>query len=366
MAAARVILSVGTKKGLFLFTSRSRKRWQLGGPFHWQGSEVDHALCDPRTGVVYATANSPFFGCQVIWSKDLGESWQAAKGSPKFTPGSGLKVERIWHIEPGAADQPEVLYAGVAPAALFRSEDCGQAWQEVTGLSAHPTRDRWQPGAGGLCLHSILLDPSRRDRMFVAISSVGTFRTDDDGQSWGPLNRGVRQEFGPERYPEFGQCVHKLIMAPGRPSLLFQQNHCGVYRSDDAGETWQEITAGLPSDFGFPMAIHPREPETIYVVPLESWEAKAPFRCPPEGKLRVFRSRDGGKAWEPLSRGLPQRNAFMGVYREGLTIDSLEPAGLYLGTNTGKLFFSDDEGDSWRLLADNLPPIASVSATVLG
>jgi photosystem II stability/assembly factor-like uncharacterized protein len=349
----------GTKKGLFLFSSADRQRWNLHGPFQ-NGREINHAIYDGRSGRIYATSNDSWFGCEVVWSADLGKSWNTAKQNPAFPEKTGLKLERIWHLEPGRASEPQVLYAGVAPAALFRSEDGGQSWNEVTSLTQHPSRPKWHPGAGGLCLHSIAVDPTDAKRMFIGISAVGVFRTDDSGATWTVANRGTRAEFLPEKYPEYGQCVHKLKLADGNRSLLFQQNHCGVYRSADAGESWQEITAGLPSDFGFPLAIHPREPETIFVIPLKGAE----FRCPPDGKLRVYRSRDGGRRWETLTRGLPQENAFIGIYRESMAVDSLAPVGVYFGTNTGKLFHSDDEGDSWRVLADNLPPIYSVFATV--
>ncbi len=357
----KIAVLVGTKKGLIVFTSNDRQHWETSGPMHHRGLEVNHAVYDQRNGAIYATANDAWFGSRIVWSKDFGESWEEATENPKFSPDSGLTVERLWHIEPGPKDAPDVLYAGVAPAALFRSEDAGRTWQEVTGLSQHPSREQWQPGAGGLCLHSIQLDPGNDQRMFVGISAVGVFRTDDGGESWLPLNKGVRAEFQPDRYPEFGQCVHKLLMAPGDPSRLFQQNHCGIYRSGDAAETWEEITTGVPSDFGFPLAIHPSKPETIYTVPLQGAE----FRCPPDGKLSVYRSSDSGSTWEALSRGLPQENAFMGTYREGLAMDSLEPAGIYLGTNTGKLFFSADEGENWQELAGDLPPVYSVEAAVL-
>lgn len=361
MAADKTVLvAIGTSKGLFLFTGKDRKRWRLRGPF-FQGREINHALYDKRSNRVYATVNSVFFGSEVASTANLGKTWEKAEHNPKFSAESGLKLERIWHVEPGLPDAPEVLYAGVAPAALFRSDDRGKTWYEVDGLTAHPSRPRWEPGAGGLCLHSIQLDPKNKDRMFVGISAVGVFRTDDGGKTWQTRNSGTRAEFQPEKYPEFGQCVHKLLMSPGSPAQLFQQNHCGVYRSDDAGENWLEITEGLPSDFGFPLAIHPRESETIYVAPLEG----ADFRCPPGGALKVFRSRDGGKSWDGLTKGLPQRNAYMGIYRENLSADSLDPAGVYLGTNTGKVFFSVDEGDSWKVLADNLPPVMSVEAAVI-
>jgi photosystem II stability/assembly factor-like uncharacterized protein len=333
----------------------------MRGPF-LRGKEVYHAIRDPRTGRIFAASNDAWFGSRIVYSDDLGDTWVEAKSGPAFSEASGLKLERIWHIEPGPPEAPNLLYAGVAPAALFRSEDAGETWNEVASLSQHPTRDRWHPGAGGLCLHSIQLDPGNPLRMYVGISAVGVFRTDDGGATWSTVNRGTRAEFMPNKYPEFGQCVHKLLVSQAAPSLLYQQNHCGVYRSGDAGESWQEITAGLPSDFGFPLALHPRDPETLYVLPLQGAE----FRCPPDGKLRVFRSRDGGQTWQGLGTGLPQENAFPNVLREGMAADRCEPAGIYFGTNTGKIYASRDEGDSWSLLADNLAPICSISVEGTG
>ena len=352
------MILVGTRKGLFLYTSDDRRAWQMRGPF-LAGKEVNHACYDPRTKQIFATANDAWFGCEIMRSADLGETWQGAELNPAFTESSGYKLERLWHIEPGRASEPNVLFAGVAPAALFRSDDGGRTWHELTGLTSHPTRPHWHPGAGGLCLHSIVVDAHQPGRLFVGISSVGVLRSDDHGKTWTPANRGTRAEFmpGDNKYPEFGQCVHKLLPAPQR-DVLFQQNHCGMYRSSDAGVSWTEITKGLPSDFGFPLAVHPRDPNTVFVLPLKGAE----FRCPPENKLRVFRSRDAGATWQALGTGLPQSDAFVSVYREGMASDTATPAGVYFGTNTGKVFGSADEGDSWQVIADNLPPIYSVSA----
>ncbi len=354
-----VLVLVGTKKGLFVYASKDRKRWKLHGPFQ-TGREINHAIFDARNGRIFATANDAWFGSEVVRSDNLGKTWQTAKKNPGFSKKSGLKLDRLWHLEAGRATDPDDLFVGVAPAALFRSRDGGNSWDEVSALRAHPTRPRWNPGAGGLCLHSIAVDPLNAERMFVGISAVGVFRTDDGGKSWQTANRGTRAGFLPNKYPEYGQCVHKLLLADPKRSLLFQQNHCGVYRSADAGVSWTEITKGLPSDFGFPLAIHPHDRDTIYVIPLKGAE----FRCPPEGKLRVFRSRNGGKTWQALTKGLPQKEAFSGIYREGMATDSCDPAGIYFGTNTGKVFASANDGDSWNVLADNLPPVYSVSAAV--
>lgn len=351
-------LLAGTRKGLFLITSPDRRSWAVNGPF-LAGKEVNHAVFDSRNDRIYATSNDAWFGCQVVWSDPTGDEWTPAARSPVFAKDSGRKVERIWHIAPGATAQPDLLYAGVAPAALFVSEDGGMNWSEVAGLSEHETRERWQPGAGGLCLHSIVQDPSDTARMWVGISAVGVFRTDDGGKTWATGNRGVRAGFQPDQYPEFGQCVHKLLKAPGEGEVLYQQNHCGVYRSLDGGAAWDEITEGLPSEFAFPLAIHPHDPETLYVIPLQGSE----FRCPPDAKLRVFRSRDRGDTWQAMTEGLPQENAYCSVMREAMSTDRMDPAGIYFGTNTGKIFGSSDEGETWHLLADNLPPVYSVSVS---
>ena len=348
---------VGSRKGLLFFTSCDRRSWELEGDISLRGKEVNHAIQDPRTGAVYATLNDPWFGGEIVRSRDLGRTWESSARNPAFAPERGLAVQRLWHVEPGPEATPGVLYAGAAPAALFRSEDSGVTWEEVSTLAEHSTSSTWHEGGGGLMAHTILPDPSNSRRIIVGVSAGGVYGTDDGGANWRPLNRGIRTEELPDKYPESGQCVHKIVMAPDNPNTLFMQGHWGTYSSVDGGESWKEITAGLPSDFGFAMAGHPRESKTVYVIPLQSDD----FRCPSEGRLLVFRTRDAGASWEALGNGLPQENAFMGVYRECLATDTLEPAGVYFGSNTGKVFYSIDEGDTWGLLADNLPPITSIS-----
>jgi photosystem II stability/assembly factor-like uncharacterized protein len=254
------------------------------------------------------------------------------------------------------------MYCGVEPAALFESRDAGQSWSLVRGLFDHPDRPRWEPGGGGLCLHTILPDPTNAARMHVAISTGGVYRTVNGGKSWQSRNQGIRAEYLPDKYPEFGQCVHKIVHHPSAPDRLFLQNHWGLYRSDDGGDSWKDVANGVPSDFGFAMVVHPHEPETVYIVPLESDQ----FRCVPEAKLRVYRSRNGGRAWEALTRGLPQNQAFETVLRDGMSADSLEPAGIYFGTRSGKLYGSANAGGSWSLIAGGLPPITCVKAAVVG
>jgi hypothetical protein len=377
----QVKLLVGTRKGAWQYTSdEKRERWQIAGPFVG-GLEVNHAVLDSRSGKTFTTANDPWFGPQVRYSPDGGETWRDATASPRFSgdpagPSSpsatpwfmlpGKVMERLWRIEPGRASESGVLYCGVGPAALFRSDDGGETWRENEALSNHPTRSSWNPGAGGLILHSMVLDPANANRMWVAISAAGVFRTDDGGASWQVKNNNIREpahQFDPNvpLYPEVGQCVHHLLPAADRPDRLYLQGHWGTYRTDDGGDHWQEITEGLPSSFGLALATHPRDADTAYVVPLKGGE----FRTPPDAKLRVYRTRDAGKSWQPLSKGLPQEEAYMGVYRDNLCSDTLAPAGLYLGTNTGQLYVSSDEGESWRLITGNLPPITSVQAAVL-
>jgi photosystem II stability/assembly factor-like uncharacterized protein len=365
-AEGSVRLTLGTKKGVFLLTSsKDRDKWQTAGPF-LPGHDVNHAVTDTRSGIIYATANDPWFGQRIMSSRDQGQTWEDLKSSPKFAEGSDKAIARLWRIEPGLPSEPGVIYCGVDPATLFRSADGGETWEENQSLSNHSTRDRWFPGAGGLITHSIVLDPANAQRLWIAISAAGVFRTEDGGASWQAMNSslkniGAKYDPNMELYPEVGQCVHHLVHAAGSGDRLYAQTHWGTYRSDDGAQTWTEITEGLPSDFGFVIAAHPRDADTAYVAPLQGAE----LRCPPDFKLRVYRTRDAGATWTALTEGLPQENAFMGTYREGLCIDSLDPAGLYFGTNTGHLYLSADEGDTWRCLTTDLPPISSVSVAVL-
>ena len=359
-----VVLLVGTMKGAFLFhADRGRRDWAPDGP-HFPGEEVYAMAVDQREGrpVLWAAPGNPFFGTTLRRSEDLGATWTGQDAHVvKFPEDSGLELRRIWQIRPGRDHEPQRIYLGVEPACLFESPDGGESWEAVTGFLEHPHRSRWQPGAGGLCLHTILPDPGSEARTVVALSTGGVYRTDDGGTTWNPRNEGVRAQFLPDPFPEFGQCVHKVVHHPSRPERLFLQNHWGLYRSDDWGDRWVDIANGVPSDFGFAMAMHPRDPDTVYIVPLESDE----FRCTPEARLRVYRTRDAGESWEPLTKGLPQEGAFENVLRDALDTDMGTPGGVYFGTRSGKLFASADDGDSWSLLHGGLPPVVCVKAVVL-
>jgi hypothetical protein len=282
--------------------------------------------------------------------------------SVKFPPESKLALKNIWQIMPGRADDPDTLYCGVEPAALFESHDAGKTWSPVEGLLNHPHRPKWVPGGGGMCLHTIVPDPVNPRRMMIAISTAGAYRTDDGGTTWQARNTGVRAEFLPDKYPEFGQCVHKIARHPSKPERLFLQNHWGLYRSDDGGNSWKDIANGVPSDFGFCMAVHPHDPETAYIVPIESDE----YRCTPEGKLRVYCTRNAGESWKPLTRGLPQQNAMETVLRDALATDTCDPAGIYFGTRSGKVYGSSDDGKSWRVIIEGLPAVVCVKAAWVG
>jgi photosystem II stability/assembly factor-like uncharacterized protein len=321
------------------------------------------------------------YGPTTHYSDDLGQTWKQSPAPPRFTrpsasgrpggtpeeaysgkpiPETPEQVLQVWNIEPGRADEPDVLYAGVQPAALFKSTDRGESWVLNESLYDHPQRGKWNPGAGGLCLHSIVLDPRDHNRMYVAVSAAGVYRTDDGGQSWQPRNKNVLADFAAKTYPEFGQCVHKLALHPSRPDVLFQQNHCGVYRSDDCGDDWIDIGEGkLPSRFGFPIVVHPHDPQTIYVMLEESDQ----YRMSVDGQAAVWRSRNGGESWQRITAGLPNK-AHVVVLREAMAADPLTPAGLYAGTDTGQLFYSRDDGDNWEILADYLPPIQSVEVAM--
>lgn len=356
----RVILFIGTKRGLFVARSDAdRREWTISDPL-LVGREIYHALLDPRDGrTAWAASDHKVWGAHVHRSDDQGESWEILEEAPHYADNRGLKA--IWSLTPGPDSAPETLYAAIEPAGLFVSPDRGGSWHGVDALNEHPTNETWQPAGGGLALHSIIVDPRTPDRMYCALSAGGVYRTDDGGRSWVPVNRGVRADFLPTRYPEAGQCVHKLILHPARPDRLYQQNHCGVYRTDDQGENWVEITEGLPSEFGYALAVDPADADTVYVIPEES----SHMRTTVGGKIRVYRSCDAGATWEPLTRGLPQAHAYVTVLREGMATDTLDPCGVYFGTSSGHLFASRDGGDSWELIAGYLPRILSVTAAVV-
>lgn len=353
-----MLLLVGTKKGAFVFTSdRGRKSWKMAGPFH-QGKEIYRVTYDRRDGTIFASVNDNHWGPTVARSRDMGKRWKISKTPPKFTKGSGMSVERIWQIVPGFEDEPDTLYAGTAPACLFRSDDGGEHWTPNEAMLNHKTRRRWQPGAGGMCLHTILLDRRRPKRVLVAISAVGTMRSEDEGASWKFQNKNVLADFLPNKYPEYGQCVHKLAYNPGSPDVIYQQNHCGVFRTDDAGENWKDIRDNLPSRFGFPVAVDANQTRRVYVVPLEGDFS----RIPPEGHFAVWASDQGGGDWVRLDNGIPKISYYT-VLRDGMSVHQEDPGGLYFGTTTGHLFGSRDQGNSWERVTDGLPPILSVSAS---
>ncbi len=360
-----VLVLVGTMKGAFLMhSSGARARWETGGPY-FPGHSVYSMAYDARAGRrrLWGSTGSMHWGAVLRSSDDFGRTWTHPEtANVRFPAESGVSLKQIWQIRPGRADEPDTLYCGVEPAALFESHDAGATWSLNRGLFDHPHRPMWQPGGGGLCLHTIVPDPADRRRITVAISTGGVYRSDDGGRSWQVKNKGVRADFLPDKYPEFGQCVHKVVLHPSRPERMFLQNHWGLYRSDDAGDSWRDIANGVPSDFGFAMVMHPHDPDTVYILPLESDE----FRCTPDGKLRVYRTRDAGASWEPLTRGLPQKDALETVLRDAMAADPLNPAGIYFGTRSGQLWGSNDGGASWSLIRSGLPPIVCVKAVVVG
>jgi photosystem II stability/assembly factor-like uncharacterized protein len=354
-----VRILVGTRKGLFVLVGGDERReWKIEGP-HLEGWDVFHAVLDPRDGAIYAATNNFVYGATVHRSTDLGATWTRSEeiGLPEE---SGLTLEKTWHVEPGREGEDGRLWLGGAPGVLFRSDDSGATWQVVDSVLNHETRDHWNPGAGGMCCHSIQLDPSTPDRMYIGISAAGVFRSEDGGESWVAANKGTAADFMPDPYPDVGQCVHKLLVHPQRPDRLWQQNHCGVYRSDDRGQSWERLDGnGLPSGFGFPIALDPRDPDTAFVVP----EYGAENRVTVDGRLGIYRTRDAGESWELMTDGLPEP-AWAAVMREGFAFDRLDPFGVYLGTQSGSVFASADGGESWSEAASQLPTILSVEAAV--
>jgi photosystem II stability/assembly factor-like uncharacterized protein len=361
------LLLVGTMKGAFILRSDgARQNWEVGGPY-FPGRAIYAFAYDDRNGRkrLWTAVNSSYWGSYLCSSDNFGESWSEPEAyNVKFPEETGASVKQIWQISLGHKDEPDTLYCGVEPAALFKSTDAGATWSLDKGLYDHPHRPLWQPGGGGLCLHTILPDPANSKRMHIAISTGGVYRTDDGGANWQPRNVGVRAQFLPpdQWYPEFGQCVHKIVSHPSNPDRMFLQNHWGLYRTDDGGDSWKDIANGVPSDFGFALAIDNQDPNTAFIVPLESDE----FRCTPEGKLRVYRTRNAGDSWEPLANGLPQENAFETVLRDGMTGDKSQPMGLYFGTRNGELFGSNNTGQSWQAIAKGLPAIACVKSAAIG
>lgn len=359
-----VIVLAGTMKGAFFFRADAdRRSWHVEGP-HFPGEEIYALALDQRGGRrrIWAAPGNPFFGCTLRVSGDGGGSWSERDDlEVKFPEGSELSLKRIWQIAPGPDGEPDRMFLGAEPSCLFESGDGGATWAPVRGFLEHPHREHWTPGAGGMCMHTIVQDPTDDARLLVAISTGGVYRSDDGGASWQARNVGVRAEFLPDKHPEFGQCVHKVVSHPSRPGRLFLQNHWGLYRSDDWGDSWTDIANGVPSDFGFGMAMHPSDPDTVYIVPLESDQ----FRCTPEGRMRVYRTRDGGESWEPLTEGLPQDDAWETVLRDSLATDTADPAGVYVGTRSGDLYASSDDGDTWSLVHGGLPPVTCVKAAVI-
>jgi photosystem II stability/assembly factor-like uncharacterized protein len=394
MGDVRVL--VGTRKGAFVLTADGRRKtWSVSGP-HFAGWEIFHVKGSPTDpNRLYASQTSAWFGQVIQRSDDGGRSWHqpgtppgevtpTPEGFPrgesnKFlydtSPETGKPLtthqwydgtphpwefKRVWHLEPSLTD-PDMVYAGVEDAALFRSADGGKTWQELAGLRGHGSGSQWAPGAGGMGLHTILIDPENQNRMFVAISAAGVFRTDDGGRTWKPVNRGLHSRYMPNPTGEVGHCVHRIAMHRSRPQVLFMQKHWDVMRSDDAGESWREVSGNLPTDFGFAIDVHAHEPETVYVVPIKSDSEHFPL----EGKLRVYRSRTGGNDWEPLTEGLPQRDCYVNVLRDAMAVDSLDPCGVYFGTTGGQVYASADAGDSWTPIVRDLPAVLSIEVQAL-
>jgi photosystem II stability/assembly factor-like uncharacterized protein len=365
MSGVRVL--AGTRKGAFILTSDGkRQKWDVSGP-HFGGWEIYHMKGSPvDPNRIYASQSSGWFGQVMQRSNDGGKTWEPVGNKFIYEGETGThqwydgtphpwEFKRVWHLEPSLTD-PDTVYAGVEDAAIFRSTDGGQNWNELTGLRGHGTGSRWQPGAGGMCLHTILLDPKNPNRIFVAISAAGAFRSDDAGQTWQPITKGLVSPMMPDPTAEVGHCVHRIAMHPSRPETLFMQKHWDVMRSDNAGDLWREVSGNLPTDFGFAIDVHAHEPETIYVVPITSDS----LHFPPDGKLRVYRSRNGGNEWEPLSKGLPQSNCYVNVLRDAMAVDRQEECGIYFGTTGGQVYCSPDGGDHWDAIVHDLPAVVSV------
>ena len=370
MTTVRVL--VGTAKGAFLCTADGKRQdWTIDGPL-FGGLEIYHITGSPAApNRLYASQATDWFGQVVHRSDDGGKRWETVSnefayegetGTHKWYDGTPhpWDFKRVWHFEPSRTDPDHVL-AGVEDAALFESKDGGMSWHELPGLRTHATGSDWTPGAGGMCLHTILVDPTNPERIFVAISAAGSFRSDDGGLTWKPINKGLVSNYMPDEEAEIGHCVHRIALHPARPSTLFMQKHWDVMRSDDAGDSWHEVSGNLPSDFGFPIAVHAHEPETIYVVPIKSDSE----HYVPEGKLRVYRSRTGGNEWEPLTQGLPQKDCYVNVLREAMAVDTLQECGIYFGTTGGGVYASPDGGDTWNAISEHFPRVLSVEVQVL-
>ena len=370
MSGVRVL--VGTRKGAFILTADGKRdKWKVSKP-HFAGWEMYHLKGSPvDPDRIYASQSSGWFGQQIQRSDDGGKTWNAVDN--KFTydgvPGTHQwydgtphpwEFKRVWHLEPSLSD-PDTVYAGVEDAAMFQSNDGGKSWHELSGLRGHGTGPRWAPGAGGMCLHTILIDPTNHDRMYIAISAAGAFRTDDRGKSWKPITKGLVSNFMPDPTAEIGHCVHRIAFHKSKPNTLYMQKHWDVMRSDNAGDQWHEISGNLPTDFGFVVDVHAHEPETVYVLPIKSDSE----HFVPNGKLRVYRSRTGGNEWEPLSKGLPQRNCYVNVLRDAMAVDSLDDCGVYFGTTGGQVYASADGGDSWTAIVRDLPAVLSVEVQTL-
>ncbi len=367
-----VRLLVGTRKGAFVLTSDGKRtKWDVSGPFFggWEIYHLKGSPADPNR--IYASQSSGWFGQLIQRSSDGGKTWEpvgnkfvydGVPGTHQWYDGTPhpWEFKRVWHLEPSLTD-PETVYAGVEDAALFRTTDGGQNWHELPGLRGHGSGSHWSPGAGGLGLHTIVLDPTNAKRMFIAISAAGAFRTDDGGTSWRPINKGLRSEQIPDPNAEVGHCVHRIAMHPSQPNVLFMQKHWDIMRTNDAGDSWHEVSGNLPTDFGFVIDVHAHEPQTIYVVPIKSDSEHYPM----DGQLRVFRSRSGGNEWEPLTNGLPQKDCYVNVLRDAMAVDRLDSCGIYFGTTGGQVYGSSDAGDTWAPIVRDLPAVLSVEAQTL-